>query len=581
MQANGYSKRRVKVLWDTLMPFADYAFNKAHIAGYGVLSYWTAYLKANYPAEYMAALLTSVGDSKDKLGMYLSECRRMGIKVLAARRQRVARATSPPCRSEDGSATSASASAPCATSASASSSRSGPRARRRGASRRSTTSCARCRSRSRTSAPSSRSSRRARSTRSARPAARSSRSTRTPSRRAVQRSSATRRTARSGSTSTASGTSPSTPSSHVPERPEWAKRDKLAFEREMLGLYVSDHPLAGLEMQLAKHATHHDHRAARRRGRRPTARHVTVAGLVTSVQHRTARNSRQPVRHRAGRGLRRRDHRHVPRQDLPGVLARPRERLDRRRAGPREHARRRHEPARRAACSCPTPGRASAPGPLVISVAEHRATTDVVSALNDVLIRHAGDNEVRLRLVARRQRADVRDPYPVAVTADLYGELKRLLGPNCVCVVERGISPKPGRPASGSRARGRAARSSCSPSAPSSICTTIDRVVDDRVAPDDPAQHPGRHAVEDGQTERARRPVVAGEALVVIAGHDLGEVRGCARPGCGSARDRSAHRRPGARDPRHVEGRERRDGGERGERGRGEADRAPVRVRAR
>ena len=83
MLANGYSKGAVKVLWDTLMPFADYAFNKAHSAGYGVLSYWTAYLKANHPAEYMAALLTSVGDSKDKLGMYLSECRRMGIRVLA------------------------------------------------------------------------------------------------------------------------------------------------------------------------------------------------------------------------------------------------------------------------------------------------------------------------------------------------------------------------------------------------------------------------------------------------------------------------------------------------------------------
>ncbi len=83
MLGDGYSKGAVKVLWDTLMPFADYAFNKAHSAGYGVLSYWTAYLKANHPAEYMAALLTSVGDSKDKLGMYLSECRRMGIRVLA------------------------------------------------------------------------------------------------------------------------------------------------------------------------------------------------------------------------------------------------------------------------------------------------------------------------------------------------------------------------------------------------------------------------------------------------------------------------------------------------------------------
>lgn len=51
----------MKALWDTLLPFADYAFNKAHSAGYGVLSYWTGYLKANFPAEYMAALLTSVG----------------------------------------------------------------------------------------------------------------------------------------------------------------------------------------------------------------------------------------------------------------------------------------------------------------------------------------------------------------------------------------------------------------------------------------------------------------------------------------------------------------------------------------
>ena len=49
---------------------------------YGLVSYWTAYLKANYPAEYMAALLTSVRDDKDKSALYLGECRRMGIKVL-------------------------------------------------------------------------------------------------------------------------------------------------------------------------------------------------------------------------------------------------------------------------------------------------------------------------------------------------------------------------------------------------------------------------------------------------------------------------------------------------------------------
>jgi DNA polymerase III subunit alpha len=82
MRANGYSDAAIKTLWDILVPFSDYAFNKAHSAAYGLVSYWTAYLKANYPAEYMAALLTSVGDDKDKSAVYLAECRRMGIKVL-------------------------------------------------------------------------------------------------------------------------------------------------------------------------------------------------------------------------------------------------------------------------------------------------------------------------------------------------------------------------------------------------------------------------------------------------------------------------------------------------------------------
>ncbi|MGN2640310.1 DNA polymerase III subunit alpha [Nocardia takedensis] len=82
MQANGYSKEAIKALWDTILPFAGYAFNKSHAAAYGLVSYWTAYFKANYPAEYMAALLTSVGDDKDKAAVYLSDCRRLGITVM-------------------------------------------------------------------------------------------------------------------------------------------------------------------------------------------------------------------------------------------------------------------------------------------------------------------------------------------------------------------------------------------------------------------------------------------------------------------------------------------------------------------
>lgn len=82
MRANGYSDQSIQALWDVLVPFSDYAFNKAHTAAYGLISYWTAYLKAHYPAEYMAALLTSVSSDRAKMAIYLNECRRIGIEVL-------------------------------------------------------------------------------------------------------------------------------------------------------------------------------------------------------------------------------------------------------------------------------------------------------------------------------------------------------------------------------------------------------------------------------------------------------------------------------------------------------------------
>src|SRR5665811_849767 len=56
MAERGYSMNAVQTLWDILLPFSNYAFNKAHSAAYGLVSYWTAYLKAHYPAEYMAAV---------------------------------------------------------------------------------------------------------------------------------------------------------------------------------------------------------------------------------------------------------------------------------------------------------------------------------------------------------------------------------------------------------------------------------------------------------------------------------------------------------------------------------------------
>src|SRR5690606_28506996 len=67
--------------FDIIEPFADYAFNKSHSYGYGYIAYQIAYLKANYPVEYLSALLTSVKASLDKAAVYLNECRIMGIKV--------------------------------------------------------------------------------------------------------------------------------------------------------------------------------------------------------------------------------------------------------------------------------------------------------------------------------------------------------------------------------------------------------------------------------------------------------------------------------------------------------------------
>jgi len=82
MKLRGFSEDAITTLWDILLPFSDYAFNKSHTAAYGLIAYWTAYLKCHFPSEFMAALLTSTRGDKDKSAVYLAECRRMGITVL-------------------------------------------------------------------------------------------------------------------------------------------------------------------------------------------------------------------------------------------------------------------------------------------------------------------------------------------------------------------------------------------------------------------------------------------------------------------------------------------------------------------
>jgi len=78
----GLSKAQANHLWALIQPFADYSFNKAHATCYAQIAYWTAYLKANYPAAFMAALMTSDFDDTDRLAIEITECQHMGIPVL-------------------------------------------------------------------------------------------------------------------------------------------------------------------------------------------------------------------------------------------------------------------------------------------------------------------------------------------------------------------------------------------------------------------------------------------------------------------------------------------------------------------
>src|SRR5262249_31306182 len=81
-ERTGYGADVGNMWFDIIEPFADYAFNKSHSYGYGLVAYQTAYLKAHHPVEYLACLLTSVKTNLDKAAVYLAECRNYGIKVL-------------------------------------------------------------------------------------------------------------------------------------------------------------------------------------------------------------------------------------------------------------------------------------------------------------------------------------------------------------------------------------------------------------------------------------------------------------------------------------------------------------------
>lgn len=423
MHSRGYSDAAVKSLWDILLPFSDYAFNKAHSAAYGLIAYWTAFLKAHYPAEYMAALLTSVGDAKDKLAVYLNECRRMGIKVLPPDVRESIRyfaAVGEDIRFGLGAVRNVGTNVVDGIVTS--------RAEQtfenfhdflgkvpvHVANKRTVESLIKAGAFDSLGA--------------------TRRALMEIHEDATEQAVLDKKREANGEVGfdfdSLWGDDEPQSVAKVPDRPEWTKKDKLAFEREMLGLYVSDHPLAGLEIPLAKHASTsiHDLLASETID---DGDQVTVAGLITSVQHRVAKQSGNPY------GM-------ITVEDFNGEITVMfmgktylefqsmlvadsimvvRGRVSRRDDGMNLHAQ---------AVFTPDLGVVDASGPLLLVVPEHRATESVIGELAQVLGRHRGDTEVTLKLYKGSSAKVFEVPLPVTVTADLFGDLKGLLGPQCL-----------------------------------------------------------------------------------------------------------------------------------------------------
>jgi DNA polymerase-3 subunit alpha len=423
MRRNGYSERSVKALWDVLVPFSDYAFNKAHTAAYGMVSYWTAYLKAHYPAEYMAALLTSVKDDKDKSAIYLNECRRMKIQVLP-----------PDVNESDATFTPVGNDIRFGLTA----------VRNVGANVVSEIVAARaekgrfvdfndfmekvpvlvCNKRVIESLIKAGAFDEMKHKRRALVAIHE---TAVDQYVDIKRNEAIGQDSLFGGLDEPGGFGISVA---IPEIDDWDKMTLLGHERDMLGLYVSDHPLLGLEHVLST-GTDCSIGQLMLDEERPDGSTLTISGLVTAVQRKiTKRGDAWAM---------------VTLEDLDGaidVLLFPtayqlaathlvedailtvRGRLSRSKDQPELHA---HE------VTVPDLAERSA-GPVVISLASTRCTPPVVEQLRDVLSTHPGVTEVRLRLLARNGTTVMRldDRLRVSPSPALFADLKQLLGPGCL-----------------------------------------------------------------------------------------------------------------------------------------------------
>ena len=423
MRHNGFSDDSIRALWEVLVPFSDYAFNKAHSAAYGMISYWTAYLKAHYPAEYMAALLTSVSDQKDKSAIYLNECRRMGIKVL------------PPDVNES-----------IATfSAVGDDIRFGLAAIRN------------------VGVGVVQGVRDARESQGAfasfhdfvKKVPSSVLNKRTVeslikggafdglghTRRAlfdihesvVESASRDKKAEEHGDVGfdfdSLFEEAGAGPTQVVPDRPEWSRKELLSLERDMLGLYVSDHPLAGLEVTLATEAELTI--AELLASEREDGESVTIAGLVTAVSHRVARNSGNPYAQvtiedfggEVSVMFLGKTYKNYQTDLVEDSIVALRGRVSRRDDGLGLHA---------IELIPLDVSRDIRDEPLTLTVPESFATVPVLTALDEALGRHEGQATVRLRLVKSGVARVFELPRTVSVTEDLIGEVKSLLGSHCL-----------------------------------------------------------------------------------------------------------------------------------------------------
>ncbi|MGX6604885.1 DNA polymerase III subunit alpha [Micromonosporaceae bacterium Da 78-11] len=425
-KSNGYTDEAIKAVWDVLVPFAGYAFNKAHSAAYGLVSYWTAYLKAHYPAEYMAGLLTSVGDDKDKMAMYLAECRRMGIQVL------------PPDVNQ-----SAGPFTPVGTNI-----RFGLAAVRN-VGNNVVEAIARCRKEkgdyqdfyeflskvdavacNKKTVESLIKAGAFDSMRHSRKALLAVHAEAIDAFADVKRKEATGQFDLFAAFAGEDGASSATVAMPTIGDGEWDKRDKLAFEREMLGLYVSDHPLAGLE-QLLYSSADTTIAALNEDGSVPDGQIVTLAGILTGVQRRITKQGRAwasaTLEDLAG-GVEAlffpNTYEVVGQYIAEDAIVIVKGRVDRRDDTPRIMA---------MDMSLPDVTHNPDTKPVTLTMSITRCTPPLVGELKEILTSHPGDAEVHIHLQNGKRTTVMRlGGVRVAPTPALRADLKMILGPSAV-----------------------------------------------------------------------------------------------------------------------------------------------------